>query len=200
MPALKPTKMTGTITWLGAVPHRNDPALVTNALTQMPVSFAGYAGDCHAGLTRPACSRVRSQHAKDTEIRNTRQFSIVSAEETAEIAQALGLDAIAPEWIGASIMIAGLPDFSHLPPSSRLQTKDGTTLIVDMQNRPCQFPAMTIEAAKPGFGKGYKAAAAGKRGITASVERPGILRVGDVVTLHVPDQRAWAPQMDLFAD
>ena len=200
MPALKPTKITGTITWLGYVPHRDDPTLYTKALREMPVDFAGYAGDCHAGLTRPSCSRVKSQHPRDTEIRNTRQFSIVSAEETTEIAADLGLEAIDPIWIGASIVIAGIPDFTHLPPSSRLQTQDGVTLIIDMENRPCQFPAMTIEAAHPGHGKAYKAAAKGKRGVTGSVERPGTLRIGDTLTLHVPDQRAWAPQMDLFAD
>lgn len=200
MPALTPTKITGTITWLGYVPHRDAPTLQTEVLSEMPVDFTGYAGDCHAGLTRPSCARVTSQHPRDTDIRNTRQFSIVSAEETAEIAATLGLEAIDPVWIGASIVISGIPDFTHLPPSSRLQTQDGVTLIVDMENRPCQFPAMTIEAAMPGQGKGYKAAAKGKRGVTACVERPGILRIGDTVTLHVPDQRAWAPQMDLFAD
>ena len=50
---------------------------------------------------------------------------------------------------------------------------------------------MTIEKALPGQGKGFKAAAAGKRGVTAWVEREGVLRLGDVVTLHVPAQRAW---------
>lgn len=200
MPALKPTNITGTITWLGYVPHRNEKTLHTECLQEMPVDFAGYAGDCHAGLTRPSCSRVVSQHPKNTEIRNTRQFSIVSAEETADIAAALGLRVIDPVWIGASIVISGIPDFTHLPPSSRLQTQGGVTLIVDMENRPCQFPAMTIEAAMPGHGTGYKAAAQGKRGVTASVERPGTLRIGDKVTLHIPDQRPWAPQMDLFAD
>jgi len=200
MPALKPTKITGTITWLGSVPHRNEQVLVTDALTEMPVDFGGYDGDCHAGLTRPSCSRVKSQHPKGTEIRNTRQFSVISAEETAAIAAELGLDEIDPAWVGASIVISGIPDFTHVPPSSRLQTQDGVTLIVDMVNQPCQFPAMTIEAAMPGHGKGYKPVAEGRRGVTACVERPGVLRIGDTVTLHVPGQRAWAPQMDLFDD
>lgn len=198
MPALKPTKITGTITWLGAVPHRNEPALVTEKLLEMPIDFGGYAGDCHSGLTRSSCSRVKSQHPKGTEIRNTRQFSIVSAEETAAIAADLSLEAIDPAWVGASIVISGIPDFTHVPPSSRLQTQDGVTLIVDMENQPCQFPAMTIEAAMPGHGKGYKPAAEGRRGVTACVESPGVLRVGDTVTVHVPGQRPWAPQMDLF--
>lgn len=192
MPALKPTKITGTITFLGAVPHRDAPTLETVVLEEMPLAFGGYAGDVHSGVTRPSCSRVLSQHPRDTEIANTRQLSMVSAEEIAEIARDCGLEAMDPVWMGASIVVSGIPDFTHLPPSSRLQAPDGTTLVVDMENRPCQFPAMTIEAAHPGKGKAFKTVAKGKRGITAWVERPGALRLGDVLTLHVPDQRQWA--------
>ena len=36
---------------------------------------------------------------------------------------------------------------------------------------PCQEPAVTIEKARPGEGKGFKRAAEGKRGVTAWVER-----------------------------
>ena len=86
-------------------------------------------------------------------------------------------------------MIEGIPDFSHLPPSSRLQGPDGVTLVVDMENRPCQEPAVTIDKALPGQGKGFKTAAEGKRGVTAWVEREGTLRLGDPCRLHIPDQR-----------
>jgi hypothetical protein len=50
---------------------------------------------------------------------------------------------------------------------------------------------VTIEKALPGQGKGFKRAAAGKRGVTAWVEREGILRLGDTVRLHIPAQRSW---------
>jgi hypothetical protein len=89
------------------------------------------------------------------------------------------------------MVIEGIPDLTHLPPSSRMQAEGGTTLVVDMQNRPCVLPAKPIEAALPGFGKAFKTAASGRRGVTAWVEREGLLRVGDGVRLHVPDQRAW---------
>jgi len=198
MPALMPTKITGKITFLGAVPHRDAPTLETVTLSEMPLEFGGYDGDVHAGVTRPSCSRVISQHPRDTTIANARQLSLVSAEEMAEVARICGLDAMNPVWVGASVVISGIPDFTHLPPSSRLQAENGTTLVVDMENQPCQFPAMTIEAAKPGKGTGFKAAAKGMRGVTAWVERPGVLRLGDVMRLHVPGQRAWAPQAELF--
>ncbi|NBT30934.1 MAG: MOSC domain-containing protein [Rhodobacteraceae bacterium] len=193
MPALIPTDHSGTITWLGVIQHRDKPELESDPLTEMPLTFAGYAGDCHSGLTRPSCSRVTSQYPKGTEIRNTRQVSIVSDEELAQIAASLGLDAIDPAWVGASVVVSGLPDFSHLPPSARLQADNGTTLVVDMQNRPCLFPAKTIEAFRPGFGKGFKAAANGKRGVTAWVEREGVLKIGQTLRLHIPDQKPWQP-------
>ncbi|EAR52330.1 MOSC domain protein [Oceanicola granulosus HTCC2516] len=157
----------------------------------MRLGFGGYEGDCHAGLTRPSCSRVLSQHPRGTEIRNARQLSVVSAEELAEIAEALGLEAVDPTWLGASVVLSGIPDLTHLPPSSRLQAEDGATLVVDMLNGPCQFPAMTIEEARPGHGKRFKAAAEGRRGVVAWVEREGVLKVGGQMRLHLPTQRAW---------
>lgn len=192
MPALIPTTYSGTVVWLGAQPEPVEKLVIRSVpVTEMPLSFAGYGRESHAGLTRPACSRVKAQYPRDTEIRNVRQLSVVSAEEMTAIAAAIGLEAMDYAWVGASVVIEGIPDFSHLPPSARLQGADGVTLVVDMQNLPCQEPAVTIEKARPGFGKGFKAAAEGKRGVTAWVEREGVLRLGDRVTLHVPDQRVW---------
>lgn len=193
MPALMPTEHHATVTWLGYVPHRNAADIETQALDHMPLGWGGYTGDCHSGVTRPSCSRVVSQHAKGTEIRNVRQVSVLCAEELAEIAATLGLGTVDPRWLGASVVLSGIPDFSHLPPSSRLQAENGTTLVIDMQNRPCRFPALTIGKARPGEGRDFMAAAEGRRGVTAWVERPGGLRVGDRLRLHIPDQRAWAP-------
>ena len=194
MPALIPTQITGTITWLG---HQPDPVLndVIRALplTEMALTFAGYAGESHAGLNRPSCSRVKAQYPRGTEIRNVRQLSVVSAEEMAAVAAELGLDTWDHAWVGASVVICGIPDFTHIPPGSRLQAAGGATLTVDMENHPCIEPAKTIELVHPGQGTAFKAAAKGRRGVTAWVEREGVLRLGDVVTLHIPDQRPWAP-------
>ena len=192
MPALAPTEITGTVSWIGYVPDR-DASLRSTTLEEVGLTYAGIAGEAHGGLTRPSCSRVVSQHPKGTDIRNVRQLSVVSAEELAEIAADCGLDALDPALIGASLVISGIPDFTHLPPSSRLQMPDGATLVVDMENRPCHLPAKPINADHPGAGDKFKAAAKGKRGVTAWVEREGTMRVGDVVRLHVPDQRAWRP-------
>lgn len=191
MPALKPTGYFGVVTWLGRVPDR-DAGLMAEPVEQLTLTFAGPEGEAHGGLTRPACSRVAAQHPRGTPIRNTRQLSILSSEEMAEIAERMGLDPLDPAWLGASVVVDGLPDFSHLPPSSRLQGPDGVTLVVDMENRPCQLPARVIEGMHPGAGKAFKAAAQGRRGITAWVEREGRLRLGDQLGLHIPDQPVWA--------
>ncbi|MBE0413505.1 MOSC domain-containing protein [Yoonia sp.] len=194
MPALKPTDITGQVVWIGFVTDR-DTSLCAEPLPDAALTFAGIPGETHGGLTRLSCSRVTSQHPRNTEIRNVRQLSIVSAEELAAIATDCGLDTLDPALIGASLVVQGIPDFSHLPPSSRLQLPDGATLVVDMQNRPCNLPAKVINTRHPGAGDAFKRAAKGRRGVTAWVEREGRLRVGDAVRLHVPDQRAWRPQV-----
>ena len=193
MPALEKTDHQGRVTWLGRVPHRDAPEIAGEPLDAMALGFDGMTGEVHAGLTRASCSRVTTQYPKGTEIRNVRQVSIVSEEELAVIAEKLGLESVDPAWLGASVVVSGIGDFTHVPPSSRLQGPDGVTLSVDMLNQPCNLVAKTIEDARPGHGKTFKAAAAGRRGVTAWVERPGTLRVGDTLVLHVPGQRVWRP-------
>lgn len=190
MAAIKDTGLTGTITWLGVVRDR-DAGLPSQPVDTLPLTFAGPEGEMHGGLTRPSCSRVMMLYPRDTEIANVRQLSVLSAAELAQIATALGLPALDPALVGATVVIAGLPDLTHLPPSSRLQAAGGATLVVDMSNLPCQLPARPIETAHPGHGARFKSAAAGRRGITAWVERPGTLTLGETVRLFIPAQRAW---------
>ncbi len=193
MPALIPTDVSGTIVWLGCQPEPvQDLTIRSVPLDEMPLTFAGYVGESHGGLTRPSCGRVAAQYPRGTTIRNTRQLCIVSAEEMAEVADAMGLGAMDFAWVGASLVIAGIPDLTHLPPSSRLQADSGATLVVDMENLPCKEPAVTIGKSLPGKGRDFTVAARGRRGVTAWVERPGTLRRGMAVRLHVPAQRAWA--------
>jgi hypothetical protein len=116
LPALKKTSITGTLTFIGRVRE----GLRSETLAQAELSFEGISGENHGGLTRPSCSRVISQYPKGTEIRNTRQLSVVSAEELAQIAETMEIRSLDPRLIGASMVICGIPDFSHLPPSSRL--------------------------------------------------------------------------------
>ena len=194
MPALVPTDHYATITWLGVVPDRA-AGLKAHAREALSLLFLGPEGEDHGGLTRPSCSRVLSQHPRDTVIRNARQLCVMSAEEIAGIAAKMGLEALDPSYLGASMVIEGIADFTHVPPSSRLQGPSGATIVIDMENRPCVLPAREIEADMPGRGTAFKAAAKDRRGVTAWVEREGSVALGERLRLHVPDQRSWAPGM-----
>ena len=191
MPALEPTDHYATVIWLGRVADRA-AKLSSDPADALDLTFAGVTGEAHSGLTRPSCSRVLSQYPRDTEIRNTRQLSIVSAEELAAIAAEMGLDRLSPDLVGASVVVEGIADFTHVPPSSRLQSDSGVTVTVDMENRSCNLPGREIESVHAGFGAAFKRAAAGRRGVTAWVEREGRLSIGDRLRLHVPSQRGWA--------
>ena len=193
MPALMPTEYTARITWLGRVVAENG-TMRSEPLDEAMAVFGGFVGESHFGVTRPSCVRVRSQHKQGTTINNVRQLSVMSAEEIAHISEKMGLEDIDPTLLGASLILEGIADFTHVPPSSRLQSATtGATLMVDMVNRPCVLPGREIEMEHEGFGAKFKPAAVGKRGVTASVEREGLLEIGDVMRLHIPDQRSWSP-------
>jgi len=193
MPALKPTQYTAKVTWLGAVMTDDRVALVSPAREMLDLTFEGVAGAFHAGLTRPSCSRVKSQYRQGTPIKNERQLSIVSEEDLDAIAAKMGVGMLDPARLGATMVVRGLPDFTHIPPSSRLQAPSGATVAVDMENRPCQFPARSLSEDHGDLAKTFKTAAKNRRGVTAWVVAEGRVCVGDTLVLHVPDQRAWAP-------
>lgn len=191
MPALVPTDHVAEVVWLGRNADRS-AALRSLAVDALRLGFAGPEGESHAGLTRPSDSRVTAQYPRGTEIRNVRQVSILSEEEIAAIAADMGLDRLKPEWFGATMVVRGIADFTLIPPSSRLQDEaNGTTLTVDMENRPCHLVSREIETAHPGYGRRFKPAAAHRRGVTAWVEREGMIALGAKLRLHVPDQPPW---------
>lgn len=194
MPALVDSGYSGEITWLGFMRHRDAVTLETEPLQSMQLGFGGYEAEVHGGLTRPSCSRVLDLYPRrGTEIANARQLSVLCADEMADIARDLGLEALDPAWLGASIVLRGIPDFTHVPPSARLLSDKGTSLCIDMENLPCHQPALTMKPHAPQAATGFKNAAKGRRGVTARVEAPGCLRIGDRLRLFVPAQRGWHP-------
>ncbi|MGV8986531.1 MAG: MOSC domain-containing protein [Cypionkella sp.] len=191
MPILKPTQYYGRITFLGRMIGPYD-LLHAEPCAALTATFAGIDGESHEGLAVPSCSRMTAQYPEGTMIANTRQVSVLSAEELAQIAERMGLDSLSPTLLGATMVIEGIPDFSHIPPGSRLQASSGATLVVNLHNRPCSIPSRAIEKAHPGFGAAFKPAANGRRGVVAWVEREGSFALGDALRLHIPDQRVWA--------
>ncbi|OIQ32199.1 MAG: sulfurase [Roseobacter sp. MedPE-SWchi] len=191
MPVLLETEFRGEVVWAGETAANT--GITGTEVQTLSLGFDGLTGERHQGENRTSCVRMRNLHPEGTIIRNVRQLSILSAEELALIAADMGLEQVDPAALGANLVLRGIPDFTYVPPSSRLRGPDGVTLTVDMENRPCIFPGREIDKHHAGFGPKFKPAARGRRGITAWVECPGQLKTGDSLRLFVPDQRAWAP-------
>lgn len=191
MTALTPTAIYGRAVWLGVNRDRGG-GLESEAVETVEVGYEGFAGEAHSGLTRPSCTRVRRQYAKGTEIRNTRQVSIVATEELDAIGRALGLpEPVRPEWVGANLVLEGVPRLSQLSPSARLIFEGGASLVVDLENAPCRFPAEVIERVHPGKGRAFPNKAKGLRGVVAWVERGGRISLDQRCRLHLPPQRVY---------
>ncbi|MEQ8665522.1 MAG: MOSC domain-containing protein [Rhodospirillales bacterium] len=155
------------------------------------VGFEGFPGEVHSGLTRNACVRVRDMYDKGTNIRNVRQISIISEEDMAVIAEAMEIERIEPEWLGANMLVSGIPHFTLLPPATRLLFDGGASLVIDTENAPCAYPAKEIEKAHPGKGKLFVKNARQRRGVTAWVEKEGSISAGDSIRVFIPRQPAW---------
>ncbi len=165
--------------------------LTTVAVDSVALDYGGIVGDSHHGLTRDSCVRVRQQYARGTEIRNTRQVSILAKDELQQIAEAIGLENIKPEWVGANLILSGIPRLSQLPSSTRLIFSSGASLVVDVENAPCKFPGEIISRVDAVAGKKFPKAAVGLRGVTAWVEREGAIAQDDSVEVHLPPNRLY---------
>jgi MOSC domain-containing protein YiiM len=189
MSMLSPTGLIATITYLGI--NQSGEDLTTDEQPSVNVDYAGFRGDNHSGLTRSSCVRVQKQYPKGTEIRNTRQISALSSEELGEIAADMGIDKVQPAWVGANLVMSGIPAFSKIPPSSRLIAANKTSLVVDMENAPCRFPGEIIEKFHPEKGGRFARHALNRRGVTLWVEHTGSLSLGDKLELHIPPPCTW---------
>jgi hypothetical protein len=160
-------------------------SLLTTSQSDVKVNFAGFEGDRHAGLTMLSDGRTPF-YPRGTEIRNLRQVSILSKDELAAVAAEMNLDELKPEWIGANLLVDGIPDLTSLPAMKRLFFSSGVVLISGGENRPCTSAGNMVQImvpGKPGLSPLFVAAALHRRGITAWVERPGIIHAGDKIKL-----------------
>ncbi|HTV67307.1 MAG TPA: molybdenum cofactor sulfurase [Rhizobiaceae bacterium] len=164
----------------------------TRAVERLELSFEGIAGDFHAGYTRKSGGR-EPWYGRGTEMRNERQLSIVAPDELAIVAERMSLPEIKPEWIGANLLLSGIPQLSMLPAGTMLFFKGGVTLKIDAQNGPCRIAGRSIaenakmpdhDAASLLFPKVAKRL----RGVVAWVEKPGAVANGEDVSVRVPEQ------------
>lgn len=194
MAAFEEVAFTGEVRRILVVPEvRNDVNDIASASAAGPVNvtYEGFPGERHTGLTRASCVRVADIYNEGTQIRNARQLSIISQEEMALVAQDMGIDEIKPEWLGANLLISGIPDFTLLPPSTRLLFSQGLSLVIDMENEPCGYPAKQIQYVHGSKGRLFVKNAKHRRGVTAWVEKEGPLAQGDGFRVFIPKQPAW---------
>lgn len=171
---------------------RDDHSLISTSVPQATVTFEGFEGDKHAGFTRPADGRT-PHYPRGARIRNDRQVSLVSEEELALIAAALGVPMIEPEWLGANLLVSGLPKLTLLPPATRLFFANGVVLAVSGENEPCLGPGKVIAQRHPHLAASrFPKAALHRRGLVAVVEKPGVIHSGEAVMADVPASFSYA--------
>ena len=180
------TKLTGIVTGLYIGQHWH--TIESSRVSSLKVTFDGFEGDLHASMTRLSDVRV-PHYPRGTIIRNTRQFSMLSVEELAEIAQALQIPEVLPEWVGANLALQGIANLTMLPPSTRIFFPGDAVLVVDAENMPCTGPGEVIQQHYPDVAKlvqRFPKAAMHKRGVVGWVEREGYITEGDTAWLLLP--------------
>ncbi len=191
MAVLKKSKLIGRVALLLSNPDRK-AGLEKQSVPHLDMVFDGIVGDCHSGRIYKSDSRLLQQYPRGIPIANTRQVSIVSEEELADVGREMETGPLKPEWLGPNLVTTGIPDLTLLPPSTRMMFSSGATLIVDGENAPCRQVADVIEIHHPGKGWQFPKLARNKRGLVAWVEKEGGIAVGDEIVLHIPPQRIYS--------
>jgi len=167
----------------------------TTVCGELDLTFEGIPGDRHSGFTRLSGGR-EPWYPRGTEMVNERQISILSVEDMAEIARRMELAELKPEWIGANIVIEGLPRLSLIPPRTRLAFEGGAVIRVDGDNAPCRLAGRAIAENVPGR-EGvdllFPQQARRLRGLVGFVEKPGVIKAGEAVTAYIPEQWIYDP-------
>ena len=176
-PIMTKARFTGRIDQLLTAANRA-AGLEKAPVKTLDLTFDGIPGDFHSGRSRPSDVRTIQLYPRDTPIANVRQLTIISAEELADVARAMAIPALPPGWLGGNMMVSGIPDFTRIPPSTRLQFPSGAVLVIDMENFPCRQVSEVIAKTHPDEAMKFVAAARHKRGVTAWVEREGPVAVG----------------------
>ncbi len=164
----------------------------TRAADELVLGFDGIAGDFHAGATRRSGGR-EPWYPRGTQMRNERQLSIVAPDELAIVAGRMGLAEVKPEWIGANLLIEGIPRLSMLPAGTLLFFRGGVTIKIDAQNGPCRIAGRSIAenagaADHQAISLLFPKAAKRLRGLVGWVEKPGVIKAGEEISVRVPEQ------------
>lgn len=169
-----------------------EPYPETRSVDELTLDFEGIPRTRHHGHLRRAGSR-EPWYPRGSLMRSGRQVSIVSAEELAEVADLMALDVINPAWIGSNVVVAGVPALSWLPAGTRISAASGAVLVVEGQNAPCRIAGKAIahhlpEGSRTGMDIAFAKSAVGRRGLVASVERSGGIRLHDELKVRIGRQ------------
>lgn len=181
-----PPLATGVVTCL--LNSEDVASRATFEVASLELDFDGIPGNRHYGQTKPAGGREK-HYPTGTPMANNRQWSAVSEEELDASATIMGLPDLEPGWIGANIVLEGIPNFSQLPLVTHLffehNGQPGPVLVVFEHNGPCTWPDPYIEEGagrKPevSFAKG----GLNRRGLVGWVDKPGVIHTGDTVAVR----------------
>lgn len=167
-----------------------ESGFVTRSVDALDLAFDGIDGDSHSGATRRSGGR-EPWYRRGTAMRNERQVSILCPTELAQIAEALAIPALRPEWLGGNLVLEGFAHLTWLPPRTLLFFEGGATIKIDGDNAPCRKTGRAVAQAHGGrddLELGFVAAARHRRGLVGWVEKPGRIVCGEAVEARLPEQ------------
>ena len=165
--------------------------------TELEFALDGIVGDRHRGLSRRAWDLTDKQPG-GTERRNERQWSAVAQEDLNRVSETLSLGTpLTAGDVAVNLSIADVPTFSRLPRGATLTFEGGVVLMVEEYNPPCSRMSDYIaEGHKASTGKrlgdsDFIEAAKFCRGLVGVVEVPGLVSVGEHVTVAAEILPKW---------
>ena len=190
---MKPISCTLDSVYLGT----SEDELAKQPFLSLNAQLSGFVGDRHGSYSRETWAGDDKQR-KGTIRRNERQWSAVSLEELAIIADAMNLkEPLLASSLGANLCLSGLPNISKLPKGSILRFPSGAELIVEEYNPPCldmdeKLISMYTSKTNSKLNKGdFLSAAKYCRGVVGVIEVPGMIHSGDKVVVVPYKNPSW---------
>ena len=175
------------------------------SVSRINFGLMGPTGDDHAGLSRHLSGHdgaymETSSLMRGARVFNWRSWTALSDQEISIIEEKLGVS-IPQGCLLENLVISGIPNFSQLPPTSRLvfpMRKDRSQAILAVweENGPCRGVGNRLEKyhadqkyiQAPGLSTRFITAARSKRGVMGLLLSEGLVEVGDWVNVFPPVQ------------
>jgi len=173
-----------------------DEELSKHACNYLQAELDGFVGDRHRSISREAWKG--DKQIEGTIRRNERQWSAMSVEELADIAQQLNVkEPLSAAKLSTNICFEGIPQLSLLPRGTILKFPSGAELIVEEYNPPCSEMSEKVAAnfsthsGEPLSKTAFSQAAVFNRGLIGIIEVAGKICIGDEVKVKIYQQPVW---------